>query len=62
MTVNDILAKLYEVNKIIDTLEGTYVCQLMVEHHTGEDTIDVENLTNILEDYKAMLGNMKVKE
>lgn len=62
MTVNDILAKLYEVNEILDTLDGTYVCQLMVEHHTGEGTIDVENLTNILEDYKAMLGNMKIKE
>lgn len=57
MTVNDILAKLYEVNRILDLIEDA------VETPDGLNVfVDEDKLVEILEDYKAMLGNMKVKE
>ena len=57
MTVNDILAKLYEVDRILDQIESA------VETPDGRNVpVDEDKLVEILEDYKAMLGNMKVKE
>ena len=61
MTVNDILAKLYEVNKLLDTLDSTDHEWITLSCMSGA-AIDVKKLEEILEDYKAMLGNMKVKE
>lgn len=62
MTVNDILEKLYEANKILETLGSTNEFYIVFERPDGNITIDVEKLEHILEDYKSMLGNMKVKE
>lgn len=62
MTVNDILAKMYEIDKIIDTLSFRDQEFYLRVDKSGDHTIDVEKLENVLEDYKSMLGNMKVKE
>ena len=62
MTVNDILAKMYEIDKILDTLNFREYDGYLSVDSRGNHTIDVEKLEHILEEFKAMLGNMKVKE
>ena len=52
MTVNDVLEKLYKINKILNHIDV----------HGSVANNEVDDLSDILEDYKAMLGAMKIKE